>query len=139
MGGLMQLIAYGAQDVYLENPVNGRNYRNGNPYFRAIEERVNRVLNPRYNNRHPAFDESRVIFQNSRLKNGTECLITLCPINRGDKYTRCYQCKKVFDWGSMVLWLRDHSGCPHCRTNLNLDNMPKLINKHNEPKKRKGK
>lgn len=140
MGGLMQLIAYGAQDVYLGNPVNTRNNRNGNPYFREIEERVDRVLNQMYNNnRQPAFDESRVIFRSSRLKNGTECPITMCPINKGEKYTKCYQCKKAFDWGSMVLWLRDNSTCPHCRTNLNMDNMPKLINKHNEPIKRKGK
>ena len=134
MGGLMQLVAYGAQDVYLENLVNWRNNRYQNPYFREIEERVYPVLN------QPGFDEPiNYVFWNSRLKNGTECPIMMCPINRGDKYTQCYQCKKAFDWGSMVLWLRDNSTCPHCRTNLNLPNMPKLINKHNEPKKRKDK
>lgn len=135
----MQLVAYGAQDVYLENPVpvNWRNNRNGNPYFRELDELVDHRLNPQYN--RPAFDETKAIFRKSGLKNGTECLITLCPINRGDKYTRCYQCKQVFDWGSMVLWLQDHPGCPHCRTNLNLDNMPKLINKHNDQKKHRKK
>ena len=43
MGSLIQLIAYGAQDVYLTGNANitytnitYRNNRNGNPYFREI-------------------------------------------------------------------------------------------------------
>lgn len=88
-GGIMALIAYGAQDVYLDNTNiidNSENFDN----IIAIRE----------------------------IKNDTMCPVTFSDIEKDDMYTFCSRCNYNFSQ-AVFKWIREHRSCPMCRNTWN--------------------
>lgn len=129
-GGLVQLIAYGAQDIYLSSDRNFHSNAYANhEYYHAICKRERKQKN--------IITHKTKQYGNPRqLKRGITCIISLDEIAKNENYTLCNTCKQIFSWGHITLWLQNHNTCPHCRTNLEIGNLKKYINS-SESKKEK--
>jgi hypothetical protein len=91
-GGLMQLIAYGGQDVYLTS----------NPQISFFKF---------YNKKIEVEVKIRLIDSNDK---NIECPISYNNISYGNKYYKCIQCQYNFDYESFqVSGVTDK--CPLCR------------------------
>ncbi len=128
-GALMQLVAYGAQDIYLDGP--GYTHSNAyasHEYYHAIckrEKKQNNVIS----HKNKQYGTPR------QLKKGTECIISLDEIKEKEAYSICTTCKQIFSWGHIILWTQNHNTCPHCRCETNITNMKKYINTTESKKK----
>ncbi len=99
-GGLMQLVAYGATDVYLS----GDSYR---VVYR-------RHTNFSYESTEKCFEEitkNRLILDKERMV----CPIEYTNINIDDKYLHCSKCNHNFCNDSITKWLNINKSCPMCR------------------------
>jgi hypothetical protein len=122
MGSLSQLVAYGAQDVYLT----------GNPqttYFRTIYRRYTNFANidnvndfaniDNVNNFANLFDinewpiELMLLLETDR---NIECPISLEIIKLDDQYCRCVQCKYNFSKNALISAFKNKRSCPMCRS-----------------------
>lgn len=121
-GGLMQLVAYGAQDIYLSDHRSSHSNAYANhEYYHAICKRERKQKNI-ITHKDKQYGHPR------QLKRGTTCIISLDEIAEKENYTICGTCKQIFSWGHITLWLQNHDTCPHCRTNLEIGKMKKYIN-----------
>ncbi len=90
-GGLMQLVAYGAQDIFLTDI----------SYESVTEEKliwneINKILD---------------------LNKNSECPITYDELKHGCKYCVCHQCKYNFSTdGLMECFKKMQKNCPICKT-----------------------
>jgi hypothetical protein len=128
-GGLMQLVAYGAQNVYITGqpsvsffPVTYRQHTNF-----AIDI-------PESNNEDiihlPIRVEPMIIHAILAADNST-CVVSLEPIAEGGEYWQCGTCHKVIDWEVATVWISEHKNCPHCRQTAGLDT--KYVNSEHQP------
>jgi hypothetical protein len=83
--GLIQLIAYGAQDLFEED----------------YELPVLQLNN---------WDEEFKLLEDTK-----ECIVMYVEINKGDKYLECNKCYKVFCEDIKNNWINKYKDCPHCR------------------------
>jgi hypothetical protein len=116
-GGLMQLIAYGAQDVYLTAPQQIT-------YFRlTYQSRTNFAPEtiPNYDSivTPSSITEPTIVYK--LLIANTECIITYIVIETNAAYWECDTCNKVVTWDAASLWISGHKNCPHCRCDSTLD------------------
>lgn len=105
----MQLVAYGAQDIYLNNP---------NPrltFFRTVYRRHTNfsVGTPSMKCLIPI----RVFhkFKIKRIENNTECPVTYFDL-LNSKYVTCVTCSYNFHISVYQDWIKQHKTCPHCCT-----------------------
>lgn len=108
MGGLMQLVAYGAQDAYSYSDQGYNNVLNNNLNTFNISTSTTRT-------------ETRTVSTEiiKRLLEGNEeCPVTYEKIKCGDKYTYCIQCNNNFS-AEVFSWLHEHKSCPMCRNAWN--------------------
>ena len=121
-GGLMQLVAYGAQDVYLTGNNNitfyGVQYRRHTNF--AMES-----INIEDNNIDPIIIPVReiIIMYNllDQISGINICVISLEPIEENGEYWNCTTCNKVVTWEAAEIWISQHKTCPHCRQSVGLD------------------
>ena len=100
-GGLMQLIAYGAQDVYLD-------YNSDNDL-----ENNNELAN-RFNNLQTKINWYKFERPIKPTDRNNECPITLEKINLNDSYCLCLECNYNFDAKELKIALQTHNECPMC-------------------------
>lgn len=112
-GGLMQLLAYGAQDVYLGATLNyDTNFNSDSDYdYNFNNMHLNNLTNT-YN----WYQFNRPIKKTDR---NTECPITLEEINKGDTYCLCNTCNTLFDAKELKKTLRIKNECPICLAEWN--------------------
>lgn len=103
-GGLMQLVSYGAQDIYLTSNPNTTSVR-------SVE------------NTEGIKKNTTTITTKSKLKselnkdNNDNCPICMeCMINK--EIVICKGCNKCFDKTCIESWLVNHNTCPLCRCNM---------------------
>lgn len=103
-GGLMQLVAYGAQDIYLTGNDQIRFRENGQ--LLVFSELDEKTIEANF------FDE-----YNKRLEvlSNDDCIIC-CECMTGDKAIDCICCKKIFHVKCVGTWTKNKNTCPHCRT-----------------------
>lgn len=98
----MQLVSYGAQDIYLTD-----NYT------------VTHYFNPNTNNDNSNWKIFYKLIPKTLIDKGEEyylCCITYDYIKDGDKYIQCSKCNKCFDISVKANWFKNNNNCPHCRT-----------------------
>ena len=128
-GGLMQLVAYGAQDIYLHEPavMRGNGFEN-HEYYHDICKR-------KKNYEKVKSHKEKQVGHPRQLKRGTTCIISLDEITNNEAFSCCNQCKQIFSWGHIILWLNNNKTCPHCRANMDITNMKKYVNSAGNKKK----
>jgi hypothetical protein len=138
MAGLMGLLAYGAQDIYLTGPayeeykVNGKiiitdniddlikhgydkskyNYENDDlwiKYYNQLKEIEKEIEKNTTDN----------IFIFKEIKNNTECPVTYDTIE--NKYYHCTRCKNNFHYIVIKDWIKVYRNCPMCRYTFNYE------------------
>jgi hypothetical protein len=127
MGGLMQLIAYGALDVYLptftiNNNRDNNNYCNNNTIIddsKTIKENFNNLRRMV----DPIIKTHKNIINNINLTNpyiipvlkNTECPITYSEIT--GNFIECTVCKTCYDYTNteVITWFNSHRNCSICR------------------------
>lgn len=98
-GGLMQLVAYGAQDIYLTGNTN------------------NTILQPYYESEYN-HDYDNILYLTEDLieiDRYEECIISLEQIQNNENIAKCSQCKKIVKYNVMQQWFNENESCPHCR------------------------
>ena len=108
VGGLMQLIAYGAQDVYL-----------GNESYSDSDISVDNFNNMHLNNQINTYDWYQYNRPIKKTDRNTECPITLEEIKEGDTYCLCNTCNTLFDAKELKKTLRMKNECPICLAEWN--------------------
>ncbi len=114
----MQLLAYGAQDVYLT----------GNPQitflrvtYRHHTNFAMESIDIEVNNSDP-ITIPKIIIKYHRLDpDDAQCVISLELIEENVEYWQCNTCHKVVSWQVAELWVSQHKSCPHCRQIAGLD------------------
>ena len=103
MGSLMQLVAYGAADIYLLG-------NNSGGSFDYIDD--SDIL---LDNTNKWTDEYRLILDTDRNR---DCPVTMEPINNGETYCICSQCKYNFSEIAITTIEKNkfNFDCPMCRT-----------------------
>lgn len=132
-GGLMQLVAYGAQDVYLQNV--GNIFTNPNAY--ANHEYYHAICKPKTRNHNIISHKNKQTGIPRQLKRGTTCIISYDEIGENDTYTICHVCKQIYGWGSIIIWMQTSKTCPHCRCDMDINHMNKYVNTSNKKGKHK--
>jgi hypothetical protein len=138
-GGLMQLVAYGAQDAYLTgNPqvtffrTTYRRYTNFNPYnqneYEQNQYEQNEFVNPYDINKWTI--KYVIILETDR---NMECPINLELIKLNDQYCRCTQCKHNFSKEALIESFKTNHTCPMCRAEWSDKTL--YVNKNEEIKK----
>lgn len=127
----MQLVAYGAQDVYL----NATPTTYFSPIYRQHTYYTSNSIHANDNNidtTSESITEPTIIYK--LIDANTECIITYISIEINSTYWECNTCNKVISWDAASLWISSHKKCPHCRCDAVLDT--KYINgeKPVEPK-----
>jgi len=120
-GGLMQLVAYGAQNVYITGaPVTF--YRV--TYRRHTNFAMESIDFNEDNRDPPQIQLPELIIKYLQLDpvgGNNQCVISLEPIQENDEYWQCNTCTKVVSWEAAGLWIGQHKTCPHCRQVAGLD------------------
>ena len=99
IGSLMQLVAYGAQDIYLTGNTN------------------NTILQPYYESEYN-HDYDNILYLTEDLieiDRYEECIISLEQIQNNENIAKCSQCKKITKYTIMQQWFNENESCPHCR------------------------
>ena len=112
-GGLMQIVAYGAQDIDLHSDSN-----------QDINFNINSDYDYNFNNMHLNnqintynwYQFNRPI---KKTDHNIECPITLEEINKGDTYCICNTCNTLFDAKELKKTLRTRNECPICLAEWN--------------------
>jgi hypothetical protein len=107
-GGLMQLLAYGAQDVYL--------YNDSNYGPDIIVDNFNSINLNNLENTYNWYQYNRPI---KKTDSNTECPITLEEINKSDSYCICNTCNTLFNSFALKKTLRVRNECPICLAEWN--------------------
>ncbi len=119
-GGLMQLVAYGAQDVYLTGQPPITFYRT------TYRQHTNFAMDSIESNNEPEIyqppikAEPLIIYAILDAENAV-CVVSLEPIAEGGEYWLCGTCRKVIGWDAATVWISEHKNCPHCRQTAGLD------------------
>jgi hypothetical protein len=98
MGGLMQLVAYGDQDIILTDSYN-----------------KNLLGKKSFNNKNKT-PKNKDRFIDINKDQNVECPIAYSIIEYGDKYYRCTQCKYNFSYES-IRYTNTLYACPLCKKN----------------------
>ena len=107
-GGLMQLVAYGAQDIYLTALVSGDTPQTF-WFDRNTDLAIPLVSSPLVDNILYLTDE--IIY----IDEYEECIISLDQIHHNENIAKCSQCKKIAKYQLMQQWFNENKSCPHCR------------------------
>jgi uncharacterized CHY-type Zn-finger protein len=100
MGALMQMIAYGARDIYLDRPnINRPN--------------INRPLLNTYNK---TFEWDIKYVEEIDIED-VICSVTMNEIK--NKHIKCGTCSKIFDLEVKKSWIHEKDNCPYCRQKWN--------------------
>ncbi len=116
----MQLVAYGAQDVYLTGQPPITFYRT--TYRRHTNFAMDSIDS---NAEIPSVEpikqpDPELKYMILSAENAT-CIVSLEPIAEGGEYWQCATCSKVVEWPFATLWIAEHKNCPHCRQTAGLD------------------
>ena len=127
-GGLMQLVAYGAQDIYLTG--NTGNTRYSPPSSLATS------VTPEQHDNILYLTEDLI-----EIDRYEECIISLEQIQNNENIAKCSQCKKITKYTIMQQWFNENASCPHCRGEYpevnflcgkaNIQSLESLHKKHN--------
>lgn len=116
-GGLMQLVAYGAQDVYLNGNSNITfftvQYRRYPNFSTELLDNCHNMIYLDYldhNKKTPVIINKHIIGYNI-------CPITQSKIKENELYMTCDICHCNYLKDSLDLWLENHNNCPNCRGN----------------------
>lgn len=112
MCGLFQLIAYGAQDVYLTN-------RQQMTFFNVPYNRHNNFTVETLNDllhQNIIHDKNKIKIINKQIRGFKICPITDNKIKNKDLYMICDICHCYFLEDNIKIWLEDHDNCPNCRS-----------------------
>ena len=93
-GGLMQLVAYGALDIYL-----------------TAGPQLSKVVYLQPTKLSHEITKNRLICNKDKLL----CPIEYTIININDKYQHCIICNNNFCNDSIIEWLKINNSCPMCR------------------------
>jgi hypothetical protein len=143
-GGLMQLVAYGTQDIYLTgNTVIQQTETPATPETPAIPS-FNIPLSFWFNqnsnlaiplvsipyasqninlgitdNESPCeHDYDNILYLTEELieiDKYEECIISFEYIQNNENIATCSQCKKIVKYNVMQQWFNENASCPHCR------------------------
>lgn len=144
-GGLMQLIAYGAQDIYLTGNRSVTRYsppsisttpepspssniplsfwfnQNSNlaiPLVSIPYASQNINLGITDNESPYEHDYDNILYLTEDLieiDRYEECIISLEQIQNNENIAKCSQCKKIVKYNVMQQWFNENESCPHCR------------------------
>lgn len=118
-GGIMQLVAYGAQDVYLTTMPQITYFRlTYRRHTNFAPELINSDGSDN-NGGNTMVPEVNIIYK--LLSANTECIITYIIIEANGVYWECDTCNKVVCWEAAEHWISGHKNCPHCRCDATLD------------------
>ena len=132
----MQLVAYGAQDVYLtgSNPIptffSTTFYRHQNFALNINNDTENNNIEPT----PILIQKPEIIIKYLRLEpdgGNNQCVISLELIEENGEYWQCNTCNKVVTWETAELWISQHKTCPYCRQSAGLDT--KYVNSAEPP------
>lgn len=135
MGSLIQLCAYGAQDIYPTNIDDwyDKYYIDDIYIFHSGElekygyddEKYEFYNDEKYikykkelNNLKELLDEKRSLLNHTCIHKLINEDKKMCPITYeeiNDKYVECQQCKNNFDYSSFIEWHKINKSCPLCR------------------------
>ena len=114
-GGLLQLVAYGAQDIYLTGNINYS-------YNKKIKiTKIPSFDNPRWSSSTNSLNKSSNIWDSECRKLGKDakndiCPISFCEIKEKSEYIYCTQCNYNFLKEPIQKALSYSNTCPLCRT-----------------------
>ena len=141
-GGLMQLIAYGGQDIYLTGntqPSNSSSEEHESPLYFPLpfwfnnnpnlaiplvslpytSQNINLGINElQYYNDDYDHDYDNILYLTEDLieiNRYEECIILLEQIQNNENIAKCSQCKKITKYNLMQQWFNENESCPHCR------------------------
>ena len=101
-GGLMQLVAYGAQDRFLTRNSSVRRYSPPSRLTTSVtQEQHDNIL---------YLTEDLI-----EIDRYEECIISLEQIQNNENIAKCSQCKKIVKYNVMQQWFNENESCPHCR------------------------
>ena len=101
-GGLMQLVAYGAQDRFLTGNSSVRRYSSPSSLATSVTpEQHDNIL----------YLTEELI----EIDRYEECIISLEQIQNNENIAKCSQCKKITKYTIMQRWFNENESCPHCR------------------------
>jgi hypothetical protein len=107
-GGLLQLVAYGAQDVYFsDSDFNQSDFEYDNEFTNQLNN-----LNNRFNSLNIEWHKFERPIKSTDKNN--ECPITLEKINLNDTYCMCLDCNYIFNANGLKIALQTHNECPMC-------------------------
>jgi hypothetical protein len=124
----MQLVAYGAQDIYITG-------NNPNPtFYRTTAYRhQNFALNINNDTENNNIEPTPIPIQKPKIVSiyqqldseggNNQCVISLEPIEENGEYWQCNTCNKVVTWEAAEIWISQHKTCPYCRQSAGLDAM----------------
>ena len=140
IGSLMQLVAYGAQDIYLtgntviqqtatpEPPPSSSNIplsfwfnQNSNlaiPLVSIPYASQNININSPDNESLYEHDYDNILYLTEELieiDRYEECIISLEQIQNNENIAKCSQCRKIAKYTIMQQWFNENASCPHCR------------------------
>ena len=101
-GGLMQLVAYGAQDRFLTGNSSVRRY--------SPPSRLTTSVTPEQHDNILYLTEDLI-----EIDRYEECIISLEQIQNNENIAKCSQCKKIVKYNIMQQWFNENESCPHCR------------------------
>ena len=127
-GGLMQLVAYGAQDRFLTRNSSVRRYSPPSRLTTSVtQEQHDNIL---------YLTEDLI-----EIDRYEECIISLEQIQNNENIAKCSQCKKITKYTIMQQWFNENESCPHCRGEYpevnflcgkaNIQSLESLHKKHN--------
>ena len=90
VGGLMQLVPYGASDFYLTRNIS------------ALQS--NQIIE---------WQHEIISFE---LSNNSICPITIDLIDISSGVCKCLKCRNIFDYSAYKQWIDSKGTCPVCRT-----------------------
>ena len=105
MGGLMQLVAYGAQDVYLGG--------HENQHFIGLHHHHAHHHHVHHHHHNPILLIKRVNHQNVPMQYHETCAI--CLENFEDE-VGLLSCNHYYHVNCITEWLETHETCPYCNT-----------------------
>ena len=102
-GGLMQLVIYGAQDVY--------------PSHDEIDE-INEIYRPATHVAGNRINEIKINALSkpvSKLDDSNQCCVSYNIIKEEELYVECPQCTKIMNFEVASKWFEIKKSCPMCR------------------------
>lgn len=108
-GGLMQLIAYGAQDIYLTSNYSD-NYSDYDSDYDS-DDNLHQNMNNLQIDTKNWYQFDRPIKATDK---NNECPITLEKIGPNESYCICAECNYIFNAEELKKALKTHNECPMC-------------------------